>query len=203
MLTLAALERELGAATARKRSGPSRLGSEAKIRRELKLPAYLADFRLVRGRCRRKRCKSTYGVYRLSVDYRDRDRMDTLTTVECAHCGRTWRRASQPRLGEYQRTRITLILPKRQRRWFARKRWHVEGDDAVVITDATQSDLMAASEDWHRRHDRRADAIARVKARKAAADAADHAATMDLLARLAARDAERAEAEREAASREA
>lgn len=202
MLTLAAVLRDAGAATARRKRGPSRLGLAAKQRRELELPAYLADFRLIPGACRKRRCKSRYGVVRLSLDYRDRDRVDRLATVECALCGRTWRRCREPRLAEYQSCRLTLILPHAQRRYYARKRWHVEGADAIVIRDATQSDLMAASGDWHARHDRREAARARLAERKAAAERETNAHTADLLARLAAFDAQRAADESEAADRD-
>jgi hypothetical protein len=202
MLTLGALMRDAGAAKARRQRGPSRLGLAAKQRRELELPAYLADFRLIPGICRRRRCKSRYGVVRLSLDYRDRDRIDRFATVECAACGKTWRRTREPRLGEYQSCRLTLILPHAQRRYYARKRWHVEGDDAIVIRDATQSDLMAASGDWHARNERRQAARVRLAERKAAAERETNAHTVDLLARLAAWDAEHAAAESEAASRD-
>lgn len=201
-MTLGALMRDAGAARARKVRGPSRQGLEAKIRRELRLPAYLADLRLIPGTCRRRRCHSRFGVVRVSIDYRDRDRFDMLATVECASCGRTWRRTRPPRLGAYQHCRVTLILASRQRRWFARNRWHVEGDDAVVIRDATWSELMTAADAWRDKNRRREAAKARVAQRKAEAERVTHEATMDLLARLAARDEARKAEEAEAASRE-
>jgi len=201
-MTLGALMRDAGAATARKRRGPSRLGLEAKIRRELHLPAYLAEFRLVPGVCRKRRCKSRFGVTRVSIDYRDRNRFDLLATVECASCGHTWRRTRPPKLGAYQHCRLTLILPNAQRRYYARKRWHVEGADAVVIRDATWSELMTAAEAWRGRNRIREAARARLAARKAEAERVTHEATMDLLARIRARDEERKAEEAEAAARE-
>lgn len=190
-MTLGALMRDAGAARVRKVRGPSRQGLEAAQRRDLHLPAYLTDFRLIPGLCRRRRCKSRYGVVRVSIDYRDRDRFEVLATVECASCHRTWRRTRAPKLGEYQHCRVTLILPAHQRRYYARKRWHVEGDDAVVIRDATWSELMAAADDWRTKNVRRQAARARLAERKAREERETHEATMNLLERLAERDRQR------------
>lgn len=198
----AAFARDFGAALARRQRGPSRQSCLTHSRRKAAIPAYLADFRLTKGRCLRKRCASRYAVTRLTIDLRSRERIDRTATLECATCGHTWRRTRVPRIGEYQSTLLTLILPGDERRWYARGRWHREGDDAVVIRDATQLELMGAEGDWKVRNGQYLDARARVAIRKAEAERVQHEATMDLLARLAARDAERAAEEAAAIDRE-
>lgn len=165
-------------------------------------PSYASDFHLVRGRCLARRCDSRWGIVRLSIDTRSRERLDTLATVECARCGRTWYRTTPPRLGEYQSTRLTLVLPGDARRWFARGRWHVEGEDAITVADATWDDLIAAQDDWKRRNGQYLDAKAKQKAKVEADVIRQHEWAQDLIARLHARDAERAAAEAEANERE-
>lgn len=202
VMTLGALMRDAGAVAARKSRGPSRQALESRARRSAAIPSYLADFRLVPGACRKRRCKSRFGIVRLSVDTRDRERIDTLATVECAACGRVWRRTRPPKLGEYQSTALTLVLPATERRWYARGRWHREGDDAVVVRDATQADLMAATGDWRKRNAALGAAKVRAAERKAAAERETHERTMATLARLAELDAARAADEAAAAARE-
>lgn len=196
------LARDLAAALVRRERGPSRQALRTRARLAAKIPAYLANFKLHRGRCRAKGCTSRYGVVRLSIDTRSRERIDRIATLECASCGRTWRRITPPALSEYQSTRLTLILPGEERRWYARGRWHREGDDAVVLPDASQLELMAASDDWRKRNEQLLEARDRVKRRKAAEEAASIAATRATLARLAAIDEERAAEEAAARKRE-
>lgn len=203
MMSIDAILRDAGAERARRAHGPSRLTLLAKVRRELELPAYLADFRLVPGQCRKRRCKSRYGVIRLSLDFTSRERVDRFATVECAACGHTWRRCREPRLAEYQTTRLTLILPSSQRRWYARGRWHVQGTDAIVLRDATQLDLMAAFDDWRVRNGQYLDSRARAKAKREAADLEARERAAVTMAKLAELDAERERQEQEAEARDA
>jgi hypothetical protein len=198
----AALARDIASAMVRAKRGPSAKACRSRQRAALKLPAYLADFRLIPGQCRAKRCRSRYGVVRLSVDTRNRERLDRIATIECAQCGHTWRRTTPPALSEYQRTRLTLILPGNERRWYARGRWRVSGEDAVTIPDATQAELMAACDDWRKRNEQQLLAKARVAARKAEAERIAHEKTMATLEKLAAWDAQRAADEAAAAARE-
>ena len=170
------------------------------------VPEYQSDIRPVRGKCRKGRCRSRWGVVRVSIDFRDRETVDRIATVECALCGHVWRRVSVPRLTSsagYQSVRLTLILPATVNRWFARGRWHAEGEDAVVLREATIGDLDEAARNHAAGADRIAARKAAAKAKREAEDVAQHERTMDLLARLAAMDAERAAADREADSRAA
>lgn len=130
----------------------------------------------------------------MSIDF-TAETVDRLATIECASCGRTWRRTRVPRLTSaagYQAVHLTLILPRSSRRWFARGRWHKEGEDATVLRDATIGDLDEAA----RAHGIRAARLDRARARRreqADAEAIDSKRRVDaLLATLAARDAERA-----------
>lgn len=159
------------------------------------LPLWAADMVTVRGKCRgrlgRRACGSRWGVYRVSLDFTG-EAVDRLATVECARCGRTWRRTKTPRLTSaagYQSTRLTLILPRSSRRWFARGRWHKEGEDATVLRDATIGDLDEAA----RAHGIRAARLDRARARRreqADAEAIEsHHRVQALLAALAERDA--------------
>lgn len=198
----AALARDIAAAMVRAKRGPSAKACRSRQRAAVRLPAYLADFRLVAGHCRAKRCKSRYGVVRLTVDTRSRERLERFATVECASCGHTWRRTKTPALAEYQSTRLTLILPGDERRYYNRGRWHLEGGD-TVIRDATQADLMAACEDWRKRNEQQLAAKARAAAKRAEAERIAHEQAAATLARLAAWDAERAAEEAAAAARDA
>lgn len=171
------------------------------------IPLYLASLRPVRGRClrrtRRGVCGARWGVVRVSLDLTEPAAIDRLATVECATCGHTWRRTRVPALtdGAYQTVRLTLILPADHRHWYARGRWHVEGETGVVC-EATLADLIAAQDDWRTRNGTYLAARAHAAERRANAEQAAHLATVALLMGLAARDAERATAEAAAAARE-
>lgn len=172
--------------------------------RAAELPLWAADLITVRGQCRgrfkRKRCRSRWGVYRVSLDFTG-ERVDRLATVECAVCGRTWRRAKVPPITSaagYQTTRLTVILPRSARRWFARGRWHREGEDATVLRDATIGDVDEAA----RAHGIRADRIAARRARAAARKVEDEAAARERMAALLETLHARDEAEAEARARE-
>lgn len=179
--------------------------------RKATVPLYAADMRPVRGRClARKRkavCGNRWGIVRVSIDMTDRASTDSLATVECALCGHTWRRCKVPeRLTShagYQAVRLSLILPAAQRRWYARGRYHVTGEDAVTIPEATIPDYMAARDDWHVRNGTYAESRRKAALRKAEAEAEARASTAALIARLAERDAERDTAEAEAEARDA
>lgn len=153
------------------------------------LPLWAADMLTVRGQCRgrvkRKPCRSRWGVYRVSLDFTG-ESVDRLATVECAQCGRTWRRAKVPPITSpagYQTTRLTLILPRSARRWFARGRWHRDGEDATVIRDASIGDVDEAA----RAHGMRADRLATRRQRAIARrDADEHESQLRVNALLAA-----------------
>jgi hypothetical protein len=195
------IARDTGAAVARKVRGPSRKAVERKQLRAMGIPAYASDLSMRRGRC--FKCKGRYSVVRLTLDYRSRASLETFAHVECALCGHVMYRTSTPRLGEYQSVRLTLILPSEQRRWFARGRWHVEGEDAVTVADATWSDLIDAGAEWRKRNDQYNAARARAKARKAERDAEAVARLRVTLDHMDALAREREREEQEARDREA
>lgn len=168
------------------------------------IPEYASDIRPVRGRCRKRTCGSRWAAVRVTIDFRDPARIDRYAATECVACGRVWRRVREPRLTSadgYQAVRLTLILPATADRWYSRGRWHREGDDAHVLRDADIGDLDEAA----RAHRKRQDALANRKAaereRREADERETHARTMDLLARLAAMDAARADEEAAAEAR--
>lgn len=170
------------------------------------LPEYASDIRPVRGRCRKGRCRSRWAVVRVSIDFRDPARIDRYATTECAACGDTWRRVKVPAITSaagYQAVRLTLILPATFDRWYSRKRWHREGDDAAVLREATISDLDEAARNHASREATLARRKAADKARNEAADRAIHERTLATLARLAERDAARKAEEDAAAERDA
>lgn len=176
-----------------------------RVRQGSGCPSYASDFTLTRGRCLAPRCGSRWGVTRLTVDFTDASTMHapTFAAVECSRCGRVWYRTAVPTLGQYQSTRLTLILPGDQRRWYARGRWRIEGESSIEVREATMADLLAARDDWRKRADRHAASKAKAKAKAEAASAAAHADAQAWLESMAAREAEAAEAEAEAAAREA
>lgn len=167
------------------------------------LPAYAADLDMVRGRCLARRCGSRWAVTRVSLDFRA-EVIDRYATLECALCGRTWRRCRVPGLRSkagYQAVRLSLIVPAKVKRWKSRGTWHREGDDALVIRNADLGDLDEAASNHAVLANRKADARARRAAKKAAAEAESAIETRDWLARMAERDAQRAaEAAEEAAA---
>jgi hypothetical protein len=170
------------------------------------IPEYASDIRPVRGKCLGKRCRSRWGVVRVSLDFRDPERIDRIATLECADCGRTWRRVPVPRLTSpqgYQTVRLTLILRATVRRWISRGRWHREGDDAIVVPDANVGDLDEAARNHAAISDRLASRKALARSRKAEREAAEHERTMAMLARWADMDAAYKADEAAAAAREA
>lgn len=174
----------------------------ARQRRAAGIPRYSADFRLIRGACAKPRCGSRLGVVRMSIDYTSRKDREVMATIECAKCGRTWRRIKPPKLGEYQSVRLTLLLPGDQRRWFARGRYHVTGTDHVEITEGTWPDLLEAEAQWRKRNDAYTSSVAKAKATKEAKAAAERLETAAWLARMGEKRAERDREEAEAAARE-
>jgi hypothetical protein len=191
-----ALAREIAVAWHRIESGPSRQGLRDAMRQRVGLRRDNDGLRLVKGRCRKRGCPSRWGVTRVTADYRDARRVDYLAMVECARCGRTWRRVKVPEWTSYQSVRLTLILPHAQRRWYARGRWHSEGEDGITLREARYSDMTAAVEDWRRRSGLRLARLDRAKVRKQEREAQGLRDVQALIARLDARDAERV-AERE------
>lgn len=169
------------------------------------LPHYLSDLKPVRGRCLKRGCRSRWGVVRVSLDFRDPARIDRIATLECAACGHVWRRVREPGLvsaAGYQAVRLTLILPAAMRRWFARGRWHAQGSDAVVLTEADLGDLDEAARAHRAKRDQLDARKAKARARAEAEALATHDRTLVTLARLAELDAARAAEEQEAANRE-
>lgn len=174
------------------------------------IPQWSSDIRPVRGHCKggtkRKPCPSRWAVVRVSIDFRDASRLDRLATLECARCGRTWRRISAPPIRSeagYQAVRLTLILPATAKRWYSRGHWHRTGDDALVLRDADLSEASDAIRDYRKRQDARYASRERSKVKREAEDAAATASFQATLARLDERDArEREQAAEEQAARE-
>lgn len=176
--------------------------------RDAGIPMYASDIRPRRGKCMKRRCKSRWAVPRVSLDFRDPDRIDRLATLECASCGRTWRRIPDgttvrtPGTG-YLAARVTLILPSTAHRWRSRGRWHREGSDGLVLVNADVGELEDAVDTHRVRMGKRADARERAAAKREAEAAADREATREWLARVHEADAAREAEERAAAAREA
>jgi hypothetical protein len=168
------------------------------------LPPWQASFRLTRSRCRS--CGSRWAVVRLVIATTAPAMLDRSAFLECVACKRTHRRiaptmaASDP-IG--QRVRLTLILPSRIRRWHSRGAWHADGAECIALEDATLADADDAVREWRERNGRLLAARERAATRKREREAAEHEATMALLARLAERDAQHAAEDAEAAAREA
>lgn len=179
--------------------------------REAGIPRWASDIRPVRGRCRakvkRRPCGSRWAIPRVSLDFRDPDRIDRLATLECASCGHVWRRISdgtavRSREG-YQAAYITLILPAVARRWHSRGVWHREGDDALVLRNADVADLDEAVDAHRARLANRIDARNRARAKREAEDMVAIQRGREALARLDALQAEREADEAAALAREA
>lgn len=186
-------------------TAPDRRGARRLAGERSGIPAYQLELDTIRGKCLARRCPSRWGVYRLTVDMRGRE-VDRYAHVECALCGRVWRRCRLTPIRNrhsLQRVLVTAILPASAHRWYARGRWHREGDDAVVLTDASIGDLDEAARAYRARMDRVLCRLQRAKDLRASREAEALTASRALMARLHAMDAERAEAEAEAARREA
>lgn len=178
--------------------------------RKAGIPQWSSDMRPVRGKClgrvKRKPCGSRWGVVRVSLDFRDPERVDRLATIECASCGRVWRRTKPTSVRSaagYQAVRLTVILPATAERWYSRGAWHRDGDDALVLRDADLGDVDEAARAHNARVNARLTARANDRARR---EAADREAIARGTAALAAHDQMREadeQAEREAAAREA
>lgn len=169
------------------------------------IPAYQAEFSLIRGRCLGRRCQSRWGVIRLTLDFRARE-LERFAHVECAQCGRIWRRCRvvplRTRRG-FQTVAVTGILPARANRWFSRGRWHREGDDGLVVREMTLGDLDEAARAHRGRVANVERILARRKARSEAKSIEASARAQESLARWAAFDAAHADDEAAAAAREA
>lgn len=186
-------------------AGLCRRGAHHRATLAAGIPEYASDIAPIRGRCRKRSCGSRWGVVRVSIDFRDPATVDRIATIECAACGRVWRRVREPRITSadgYQAVRLTLILPATADRWYSRGRWHREGDDAIVLRDADIGDLDEAARAHRKREDALAARKADARAKREAADREAHEHTMDLLARLSAMDAARAAEDAAAAARE-
>lgn len=171
------------------------------------VPAYQLSLRPVRGRCRKRRCTSRWAVPRSTIDTRDPRAIERVTVLECAGCGRAWRRVRDvpvQRRG-MQSALVTLILPPavKARRYTTHGSTKVVGDDARVIRNAGIGDTDDAAHEWRRRSGLVIDRKARVKARKAESDAVACAAGRAVIAAIDARRAAEAAEESAAAAREA
>lgn len=165
----------------------------SRLRRLAGLAGWEANFgqELRRGRCAKRGCKSRYAVVRITYDLRDRREVLTSATLECAECGRTWRRTRVPDLREWknvQRHALTLILPpeKRVKIWVTRGHIKREGDDALIVENANYGLLMDAMAEWRKRNGTYEAAKARAKARKAEAKAITEAETVAWIKRMTA-----------------
>ena len=186
-------------------AGVCRRGAHHRATLGAGIPEYASDIRPIRGRCRKRTCGGRWGVVRVTIDFRDPALLDRTATLECAACGRTWRRVKDTRVTSpagYQEVRLTLILPATADRWYSRGRWHREGDDATILREADIGDLDEAARAYRKREDALASRKAAARERREAEEREAHAHTMDLLARLAAMDAARAAEEAEASMRE-
>jgi hypothetical protein len=155
---------------------------------------------LVRGRCARKSCVSRYGIVRLTLDFRDRKRVDQSARLECAACGRVWSGAKVPELPhDVQRHAITLILPpeKRVLIWTRRGTVHREGDDAYIVENATYDAYLDAFAEWHKRNDSYGLAAERRRAAQKAQNEKEAAEFVEWIKGVEARAAERAAAAKE------
>lgn len=168
------------------------------------LAPYTLDLATVRGRCLAKRCEGRWGVVRVTVDLRGRE-ADRFAHIECAACGRVWRRIAVPRIAKrgFQSVLVTAILPASAHRWYARGRWHREGDDGEVLRECDLGDLDEAVRAYRARQGAVLTRLQRAKDRRAALESAALAQSRDLMARLHAIDAARAADEAAAAAREA
>jgi hypothetical protein len=183
------LERSHALAAASRRSG---------------IPPYQLDLVTMRGRCLGRGCRNRWGVLRMTVDLRGRE-SDRFTHIECAACGRVWRRTHnvRPSSRRGQRVLLTAILPATAHRWYARGRWHREGDDGLVIPEASIADLDDAVRAHRARQDSALARLQRAKDRRAALEAEALAKSRAVMARWAEREAEQAREEAAAAAREA
>lgn len=168
------------------------------------IPAYQLELVTVRGRCLARRCGNRWGVVRLTIDLRSRE-ADRFAHVECAACGRVWRRTHPIPVSRrgYQRALVTAILPASAHRWYARGRWHREGDDAEVLRECSIGDLDEAVRAYRARRDAIVARLARARERRAALEAEALARSRALMARIHEREAETAREEAAAAAREA
>jgi len=183
---------------------PDRRGARRLAAERSGVPAYQLDLDTTRGACLADRCGSRWGVDRLTVDLRGRE-VDRFAHIECAVCGRVWRRTRlspiRTRHGA-QRVLVTAILPARAERWFARGRWHREGDDALVLDNASISDLDEAARAHRARMDQVLVRLARAKERRASLEAEALGKARSLIAHLHTMDELRADDERAAIARE-
>lgn len=184
----------------------SRRSAIKAICRAAGIATWAHDLKPVRGRCQHGRCPSRWAIPRVTLDLRE-ERVERVCTLECASCGRTWRRVKVPPIRSrhgYQAVRLTLILRNAAyRRWRSRGHWHREGDDSIVLVDADLGDLDEAMTAHDKRAARLADMRARRKARIDAENAALIAGYREREAAYAARREEVEREEREAAAREA
>jgi hypothetical protein len=164
--------------------------------REAGIASWSSDIAPVRGKCRgrvkRKPCGSRWAVPRVSLDFRDPERVDRLAILECVSCGRKWRRIKPPAVRSsagYQSVRLDVILPATANRWYSRGAWHREGEDALILRDADLGDVDEAA----RAHSAHLSARLASKARdRERREAADREATARGMAALAAHEARRA-----------
>jgi hypothetical protein len=98
---------------------------------------------------------------------------------------------------------LTAILPASAHRWYARGRWHREGDDGEVLRECDLGDLDEAVRAYRGRQSAVLMRLQRAKDRRASLEAAALADSRALMARLADIDAQRAADEAAAAAREA
>jgi hypothetical protein len=169
------------------------------------LAPWSSNLTTVRGKCRTRRCACRWGIVRVTLDFRP-VAIERYAAIECARCARVWRRVPIRPLRDrrgLQTVAVTAILPASVTRWFARGRWHRDGDDALVVAECSLADLDEAA----RAHRKLADRVAIVKARRAAVRAErEHQAGIEmraLMARLAEMDAAREADEAAATAREA
>lgn len=166
---------------------------------------WTANLALTRGRCRR--CPSRWAVTRLTLTFTQTERVTRYATLECAHCGHTWRRVAPtlaPGLHGEQRVRLTIVEPGSGRTIVRTVRGRViaQGEDIVTTNDVTLADVDEAVRAWRKRSGDNLTRRAIAQAKRAAEEAAAVARGRELRERWAERDAARAAEEAAAEARE-
>jgi hypothetical protein len=165
-----------------------------------------ANLALTHGKCRK--CGSRYAVTRLTFTLTDPQRVERYATLECAHCGHTWRRVKPdlaPGLHGEQRARITIVEPGSGRTIVRTVRGRIiaHGEDTVTTPDVTLAELDDAVRAWRKRSGDNLTRRAIAQVKRAADEAAAVARGTILRAQWAERDAARLADEAAAAAREA
>lgn len=135
---------------------------------------------LVRGRCAARKCQNRYAIVRVTVDFRNPREKLWAAELVCVSCDRVWAATKVPDLAAYknvQRHRLLLVLPpeKTVHIWISRGRVQRQGDDALIVDNATYGAFMDANREWTRRNERTREAAWRREQKRKEAAAAREA----------------------------